>query len=550
MKNFPKQLTLFDDIDTVGLKIEDAACQAGVSTATIRNWIKTGYLKLESKGSVCYKSFDNFLQNVAGTHKLNSRANKSRKDCHDHINVSSEFLRKINTQSNPIDQISDEYESSLSDSYRNKEGIYYTPSSVVEDLFKKPFPDVSTKTFCDPCCGSGNFIMHALNLGFKPENIYGYDCDPVAVAITKARIFEKTGYKTKNIIVADFLSSSLKREARLFDCIYTNPPWGKKLPKDERDFYGRILQAGKSVDTCSLFFFACLRRLEVSGKLGILLPEAFFNISSYETVRLKALNLSIERLIDYGKCFKGLVTKAQAIVLSNKKNKNSSENIVCQTNNTKFMRTSLSFINNPKSIFNFHRGKNDSDVIEHIFSLPHVTLKNNADWGLGIVTGNNTKFCRNTPSAGYMPVYKGSDITKTGLKESHCFIPRDLTQYQQVAPVEMFEAEEKLIYKFISSDLYFFCDTQKRYVLNSINMLIPKKSFPVKNKQLCLLLNCDFINWLFKSIFNTHKILRGDLESLPIHAEYFERHAVFNENTYLSFLNLEKTNNGTYRIKR
>jgi len=57
------------------------------------------------------------------------------------------------------------------------------------------------------------------------------------------------------------------------------------------------------------------------------------------------------------------------------------------------------------------------------------------------------------------------------------------------------------------------------------------------------------MNWLFQSLFNTHKVLRGDLESLPIHDGYFKIHTAFDETTYLAYLNLEKTKYGTYQIK-
>ena len=38
------QTNIFGEIETYGLTIEQAAKTANVSTATIRNWIKTGYL--------------------------------------------------------------------------------------------------------------------------------------------------------------------------------------------------------------------------------------------------------------------------------------------------------------------------------------------------------------------------------------------------------------------------------------------------------------------------------------------------------------------------
>ena len=350
--------------------------------------------------------------------------------------------------------------------------------------------------------------MRAIDLGFRPENVYGFDIDPVAVAITKKRIFSKTDYTSDNIIETDFLEYISMNRNLFFDYIYTNPPWGKKLAKKDKEKYATIFNAGKSIDTSALFFFASLYCLKEKGSMGFLLPEAFFNISTFESARVKSLNLTIRRLVDYGKSFKGLLTKAQAIVLTNKQNEKSAHQIQCRIGNNNFSRSITSFSCNPKSIFNFHCNDEESEVIKHIFSIPHITLHEKAKWGLGIVTGNNNKFGRIEFVAGYMPVYKGSDITTNGLKSPSVFIPTDLSLYQQVAPVELYEAPQKLIYKFISSKLCFFHDTEQRYILNSANMLIPYDDFPISSKQLKNLLSSNFMNWLFTSIFNTHKILK------------------------------------------
>ena len=80
----------------------------------------------------------------------------------------------------------------------------------------------------------------------------------------------------------------------------------------------------------------------------------------------------------------------------------------------------------------------------------------------------------------------------------------------------MYHAPEKLIYRFISSDLVFYCDTHQRYILNSANMLVLDEDFPLTAKQLAEIMNSQLTNWLFKQLFHTHKVLRGDLELLPI----------------------------------
>ncbi|MGB0259694.1 MAG: N-6 DNA methylase, partial [Coraliomargarita sp.] len=310
-----QQIDLFGDAEKETTTIEAAAISAGVSTATIRNWIKTGYLVSAGRGLVSVESLEHFKKEVAGKEKLNARANKSLKDEHNHDFVTESVSQRLTQDGIDFQNLGEFYEESLSNSYRNKEGIYYTPSSIVSDLFSSTRLNLSKATFCDPCCGGGNFISQALKLGFKPENIYGYDIDPTAVKITKERIKREAGYASNNIKVADFLHEVVSLKSVQFDCIYTNPPWGKKIDKQAKEEFGQALKAGSSLDTCSLFFFACIESLKEKGELGLLLPEAFFNIATYEATRRKALNYSIERMVDYGKPFKGLVTKAQAITL-------------------------------------------------------------------------------------------------------------------------------------------------------------------------------------------------------------------------------------------
>lgn len=543
-----KQQSLYADLDTPSITIAEAAVRAGVSTATIRNWIKTKYLSKVGKGSVSLESFEKFEGEVSGIEKLTHRANKSCKDEHDHEALSSEIIASISASPSSLEKLGSRYEENLSDSYRNREGIYYTPKNVVSDLFRKTDEDVSGLTFCDPCCGSGNFIIQAIENGFKPENVYGYDVDTVAVEITKARIYEKCGYKSSNIQVANFLDIATDSSRKKYDYIFTNPPWGKKLPKEIRLSKAAELGAGKSIDTCSIFFFACLASLEQDGELGLLLPDSFFNIAVFEDARKKAASLKIERLVDYDKAFKGLVAKAQAIVLKNTAAKPSSE-VKCEIGGALFSRKTSSFINNPKTILNLYCSKEDAEVLEYLYSRKHTTLKGKAKWGLGIVTGNNKKHLQENPSDGLVPVYKGADITAKGLRPVSNYISTDFGLFQQVASMDIYEAKQKLVYKFISSNLCFFYDDKQRFFLNSANILVPDKDLQVSPKILAEYLSSDLMNWIYTKIFNSHKILRGDLESLPIFVDLLCEVQQFDEEKLLNSIGVKK-DNGTYRLKK
>lgn len=116
------------------ISIKNAAEQLNVSVVSIHNWIKEGTLKTVNN-TLTQKCIDDFKENYLNKNKLSSRANKQYKDIHDHKLLSDNIVKKIKSDE-PAELISEEYESSLSESHKNKEGIYYTPQYIVEDMMK------------------------------------------------------------------------------------------------------------------------------------------------------------------------------------------------------------------------------------------------------------------------------------------------------------------------------------------------------------------------------------------------------------------------------
>ena len=174
--------------------------------------------------------------------------------------------------------------------------------------------------------------------------------------------------------------------------------------------------------------------------------------------------------------------------------------------------------------------------------MPHITLKDNAEWALGIITGNNEKLCRKEGTEGYLPIFRGKEIFKDKMAEPSLFVNENLEGCRQVADLRLYKSPNKIIYRFISNKIVCFHDTEQRYVLNSANLFV-KDDFPVSYSQLVSLLNSDFMNWLFRSVFNTHKILRGDLEMLPIFHEYFKENEVFSEDAFKDYMTTRSQDN-------
>ena len=525
----------------------------GVSVASVRNWVKCGYLKLLSTGHIQAGSFDDFKRNIVGHQKLISRANKSLFDDHDHDELWASVAEALN-KGQDMESLSNHYEEGLSNSFKNKEGVYYTPLNICDDFFQAiPFP-ISSKTFCDPCCGSGNFIISAIDAGFETKRIWGYDVDPIAVDIANARVYEKTG-KYANIYVADFLETNEHKHKNPFDIIMTNPPWGKKITKRGKKLTKEIklkiaemVGAGKSIDTSSLFMLAAIQNVCEGGVVGMLLPDAFFNVMSFRDAREKILTNTLLEVVCYGSVFKGVMAKAKSLILQKKPF--TAGLVSCRSGELNLQRTQESFIRNPNLIINDGVSTEEDEAIAKVFDIPHLTLKGNARWALGIVTGNNKRFISSKAKPGYVPVFAGKDLKIDGIAEPECFIPDDFSMYQQVAPLDIYNAESKLIYKFISSKLVFVHDTHKSYVLNSANMLIPSDALGIEHRLLAEYFSSEFVNWIFRSIFSTHKILRADLETIPIFKEFLFGKSHFDQAELINFIGLEKGNNGTFRIKK
>lgn len=338
------------------------------------------------------------------------------------------------------------------------------------------------------------------------------------------------------------LSQSIDKK---FDCIFSNPPWGKKADKTEKERWAQIYQTGSSLDSCSLFLAAALRVLNTDGLLGYLLPEAFFNVAAFADIRKTVLRNNIIQVADYGK-FSTLITRAQSLVLSNSAPQ---EEVNCQIGATHYIRKQSSFSTLPKSIINFLTDSEDNDVISYLYTLPHRTLRGNARWALGIVTGDNKNILKAECGAEDVPIYRGRDITKNGFKKPTRYINRDLSHCQQVADVSYYLAPEKIVYRFINDSIVCCVDKSRSYILNSANLFIVEDSFPLTNQQVADMLNSDLMTWLFKHIFRTHKVLRGDLEQLPLFTGYFDVYSSFSEDSLLSYLHITR-HDGTYRIKK
>lgn len=147
-------------------------------------------------------------------------------------------------------------------------GSYYTQENFAKEIVKKAINDfmVSSKKdqirIADFSCGGGAFLVSACEIcnekGLSQE-IYGYDVDPIAVMITRYRLFDLTGDASNSdrivlgnpLLRADNnIACDIKFQSALaghfysrcmsvmpvsnMDIVLGNPPWGKIRFEDKK----------------------------------------------------------------------------------------------------------------------------------------------------------------------------------------------------------------------------------------------------------------------------------------------------------------------------
>ena len=398
------------------------------------------------------------------------------------------------------------YQSLTAEGRRILKGLYYTKPAIVDDMLAD-IHLVQGERFLDPCCGSGIFLMRVQHA--QLEQLYGIDNDPLAVMIAKANLMVKYGDSEvyPQIFLLDFLSHAPQALGSMkFDYIVTNPPWGtEKGHLHESDLI-------QSKEKASLFFTEAFKYLNRNGMQHFLLPSSLMKIKVHSDLRRFVTHETrMESIRCHRERFKGVFTDFVSMKVSRKPVFESQSYSVTSEKNEVSRKTLVPTDDDFCAIPML------DDRIEAIISkverLRHDDLSHSI-WALGIITGNNAKLLKNRMAQGLEPIYTGKDIVKYKLKPASRYIKYDRAEFQQCAKDEFYRAQEKLVYKFVSSRLCFTYDDKQRLFLNSANILIPKVD-GMNTKTVLAFLNSSLFNFLYVKRFDDIKILKGNLSALP-----------------------------------
>lgn len=409
---------------------------------------------------------------------------------------------------------------------RKHAGAYYTPKRVVDELITSLQVGDSDKhglSICDPCCGTGNFLISVASKYGIAVDIYGQDIDPISVCIARINLFIMdigltADYLREHIRCGDSLLNAFDFK---FDVVLGNPPWGSVLKDERLELYKQcfVLACGKGVEAYDLFIDKSLSMLKSGGSLAFVLPEAVLNVASHRGVRKLLLDSCIFNYVSYlGNVFSGV--QCPSIILNvatdNKSQKNAVKGCRVAIGERHFYIGQDRKLDAESLVFNIT--DEEYACLQRIESAGKISLKGNARFALGIVTGNNAEFIKAKKAKGYEVILKGSDIYRYSISpREENYIKFEPELFQQVAPSEIYRAPEKLFYRFICDVPVFTYDNAQRLSLNSCNIVIPSIQ-GIAIKYVLAVLNSSVVAFWLSKKFNSVKLLRSHIEQIPIPA--------------------------------
>ncbi len=217
-------------------------------------------------------------------------------------------LQNISLLQSSKDILSDAFEIFVSKILKDEGGQFFTPPNIIQFMVSYLDPKIDSKIL-DPACGHGGFLLEAKDYIWSKtdseekriafiSNLYGIDKDLFLAKISKLYLEILSGGKS-NLFCEDSLDpKSYRLQAKniiqndMFDFILTNPPFGVKIPIDDKKILKDYQLAHAWKNTTNkwemqdkimkqqapqvLFIERCVQLLKDGGKLGIVLPEGIF----------------------------------------------------------------------------------------------------------------------------------------------------------------------------------------------------------------------------------------------------------------------------------
>jgi len=243
------------------------------------------------------------------------------------------YLESISLSDTDLDSKGRAFETFMGSFFRGDFGQYFTPREIVKFMVDA-LPITNESLVLDTSCGSGGFLLHALDkvrkeadayypkqIGppegaqhhrhwhdFAQNNLYGIEINEQIARTAKMNMILHDDGHT-NVITADGLvpADDVREKTKnqgfkydRYDFIITNPPFGSTVKQTEKAYMNQYRLATREVDwlnprskaaerpgqnTEILFIEQCWNYLTAGGYLAVVIPDGILTNASLQYVR-------------------------------------------------------------------------------------------------------------------------------------------------------------------------------------------------------------------------------------------------------------------------
>ena len=314
------------------------------------------------------------------------------------------------------------------------------------------------------------------------------------------------------------------REKGGFDIVIGNPPYvqlskEKDVPEDYKQYLKR--RYGTSGGRLNLFIFMIHKSVELlkkNGNLAFIIPNTILTQDYYKDTRKMILdNNKLNIIVDYQDMpFEHAVVENVTLVFSKTMPKDD-DTVKVMKGTTEAIQLFknipiANFKKNDKYAFSI----NSNDFIEKLFeeTVPLSTLCN-VNQAIAL-KGDKSLSCKNEYQNGYYKLLDGRNINKYGINWTGVYLDYALERIHSCKRKDIFECNEKLFFRRVSSNLIFTYDDSQYYALNTLVVVTKKETCECDLKYLLAIMNSKLMNYIYANKYKSTKKVFSEIQARSV----------------------------------
>lgn len=334
---------------------------------------------------------------------------------------------------------------------------------------------------------------------------------------------ESLKQKTKPYFLWKLEFAKVFRENGGFDVVIGNPPY-VQISKDSQatDQYKEYLKRrfGTSGGRLNLFIFMMHLGTEIlceGGTLAYIIPNTILTQEYYvDTRKLILDDCTLKVIVDYQDMpFDNAIVENVTLIYSKIKLKDYSVKILKGFTDA-VSEYKLIPVGQFLTAKNYTFNINSNDFIEKLFegTVPLAKLCN-INQAIAL-KGDKSLSLRDSYKPGCYKLLDGRNINKYTTNWSGVYLDYDIERIHSCKRKDIFECEEKLLFRRVSSKLIFTYDNDKYFALNTIVVVTFKTEQDYSIKYLLALLNSKLMNYIYTNKFKSTKTVFSEIQARSV----------------------------------